>query len=51
MKLQHKRILYIGCSRNLLPVMRRAHGVQTCDIGDQILSYQERNGDFNEDLP
>lgn len=50
--LQHKRILYIGCSRNRLPAMRRAHGVhRACDMyKDQILSYQERNGDFNEDL-
>lgn len=51
-KLQHKRILYIGCSRNRLPAMCRAHGVhRACDMyKDQILSYQERNGDFNEDL-
>lgn len=50
--LGHKRILYIGCGRKRLPAIRRAHGVhRACGMyGGQILSFQERNGDFNEDL-
>lgn len=51
-QLHHKRILYIGCSRSRLPAIRRAKGVhRACDkYKDEITSFEECNGNFNEDL-
>ena len=51
-KLNHRRLLYLTCSRRRLPIKRRAHGVKRAleAYKDQILSFQECNGEFNEDL-
>lgn len=51
-KMNHRRLLYITCSRRRLPVKRRAHGVKRAleDYKEQILSFQECYGEFNEDL-
>lgn len=51
-KLNHRRLLYITCTRKRLPVQRRTHGVKRAleTYKDQILSFQECNGEFNEDV-
>nr|WP_295682141.1 LacI family DNA-binding transcriptional regulator [uncultured Lachnoclostridium sp.] len=51
-QLNHKKILYLGCSRKRLPALRRKNGVSKAYkvYHDKIELFMERNADFNEDL-
>ncbi len=48
----HRRLLYINCSRRRLPIQRRTHGVRRAlsDYKGQILSFEEFNGEYSEDI-
>ena len=51
-KLNHRRLLYLTCSRRRLPIKRRAHGVKRAleAYKDQILSFQESQKDIWRDI-
>ncbi len=51
-KRNHRRLLYITCSRRRLPIRRRTRGVRRAlaDFQDRILSFEECFGEFSEDV-
>ncbi len=48
----HKRLLYITCSRRRLPITRRTQGVMRAleQYKDKIISVEECNGEYSEDI-
>ena len=51
-EMNHRRLLYLTCSRRRLPIRRRTQGVKRAleDFKNQILSYEECYGEFSEDI-